>query len=155
MFTWFSKTGVPQKNHKRQYGLIHVALPQKFIQSLKGITVWPIFQKLMLFSISNTFKKLNWRQQISTHIVLKYYLHYKMITFQNVSSEAQVKDVFISEKSYVPFSWYSSFCIFVHSMIYQICDIMMNIGTWDRVHFWIYLLNCNSLSHQTWPIDRY
>ena len=113
MFTWFSKTGVPQKNHKRQYGLIHVALPQKFSQSLKGITVWPIFQKLMLFSISNAFKKLNQRQQISTHIVLKYYLHYKMMTFQNVSSEAQVKDVFISEKSYVPFSWYSSFFAFL------------------------------------------
>ena len=40
-------------------------------------------------------------------------------------------------------------------MIYKICDIMMSIRTWDRVHFWIYLLNHNSLSHQTWPMDRY
>ena len=27
-------------------------------------------------------------------------------------------------------------------------------STWDRVHFWIYLLN-NKLTHQTWSIDRY
>ena len=24
-----------------------------------------------------------------------------------------------------------------------------------EVHFWIYLLNHNSLTHQTWPLDRY
>ena len=23
------------------------------------------------------------------------------------------------------------------------------------VHFWIYILKHNSLSHETWPIDRY
>ena len=27
--------------------------------------------------------------------------------------------------------------------------------TWNRVHFRIYLLNHNSLTHQTWSIDRY
>ena len=40
-------------------------------------------------------------------------------------------------------------------MIYQICDAMMGISTRDRVHFLIYLLNYNSLSHQTWPTDSY
>ena len=40
-------------------------------------------------------------------------------------------------------------------MIYQICDVMMSISAWDRVHFWIGLLNHNSLSNQTWSIDRY
>ena len=40
-------------------------------------------------------------------------------------------------------------------MIYQISDVMMSIGTCDGVHFWIYHLNHNSLSHQTWPTDRY
>ena len=40
-------------------------------------------------------------------------------------------------------------------MIYQICDVRINISLWDRVYFWIYLLNHKSLSHQTWPIDRY
>ena len=49
----------------------------------------------------------------------KGYLHYKMITSQNVSSEVQVKNFFISQESYFPFSRYSSFCIFNHSMIYQ------------------------------------
>ena len=52
---------------------------------------------------------------------------------------------FISWKGHVPFSRYLSFCIFHHPMIYQICDVMMSI-------FWIYLLNHNSLSHQTWLI---
>ena len=47
------------------------------------------------------------------------------------------------------------FCIFNHPMFYQICDVMMNMSIWDSVHFWIYLLNHNSLIHQTWPIDRY
>ena len=40
-------------------------------------------------------------------------------------------------------------------MIYQICDVMMSISIWVNVHFWIYLLNHNSLSHQTWSTDRY
>ena len=29
-------------------------------------------------------------------------------------------------------------------MIYQICDVMMSISTWHKVHFWIYILNHNS-----------
>ena len=39
-------------------------------------------------------------------------------------------------------------------MIYHICDVMMSIRIWDRVHFWMYLFNHNSLSHQTWSIDE-
>ena len=46
------------------------------------------------------------------------------------------------------------FCIFNHRMIYQICAVI-SISTWDRVHFLIYLLNHNSVSHHTWPTDRY
>ena len=86
---------------------------------------------------------------------LKGYLHYKTITSQNVSSEAQIKNFFISKKNYIPFSRYSSFYIFNYPMIHQICDVTMSISTWDKVHFWIYLLNQNSWSDQTWPIDRY
>ena len=82
----------------------------------------------------------------------KGYLCYKTITSQNASFAAQFKKFFISWESYVLFSRYSSFCIFNHPMIYQICDVIMSIY---RVHFWIYLLNYNSLSHQTWPINRY
>ena len=40
-------------------------------------------------------------------------------------------------------------------MIYQICEVTMTISTWDKAHFWIYLLNHNSLSHHTWPTDIY
>ena len=79
--------------------------------------------------------------------VIKGYLRYKTITSQNVPFEAQIKNFFISNKNYVPFSRYSSFCIFSHPMIYQISDVTMSISTWDNVHFWIYLLNHNSWSH--------
>ena len=72
-----------------------------------------------------------------------------------MSSESQIKNFYISKKNYVPFSRYSSFCIFNHLMIYQICDVTMSISAWDRVHFWLYLSNHNSWSYQTWPVDRY
>ena len=61
--------------------------------------------------------------------IVKGYLRYKTITSQNVSPEAQVKNFFDSQKSYVPFSRYSSFSIFNHPMIYQTCDVMMSIST--------------------------
>ena len=87
--------------------------------------------------------------------ILKGYHRHKMITSQNVPYEVQFGDFFVSKKSYVPFSRYSNFCIFDHPMIYQICDVIMSISIWDRVHFWIYLLNNNSLTHQNWSINRY
>ena len=59
-------------------------------------------------------------------IILKGYLRYKTRTSQNVSFEAQVKN---SQKSYVPFSRYSSFCIFNNPKICKICDVMMSIST--------------------------
>ena len=72
-----------------------------------------------------------------------------------MSLEAQVKNFFILWKNHVPFSRYLIFCILNNPVIYQICDVMMSINTWDMVHFWIYLLNQNSLSGQTWPNDRH
>ena len=59
----------------------------------------------------------------------KGYLCYKTITSENVSSDAQVKNVFILQKLYFAFPKYSSFCIFNHPMVYQFCDIMMIIST--------------------------
>ena len=50
---------------------------------------------------------------------------------------------------------YQNIQVFNQAMIYQIYDVMMSVSTWDWVHFWIYLLNHNSLSHQMWPNDRY
>ena len=50
----------------------------------------------------------------------KGYLRYKTITSQNVPPKAQIKNFFISYKNYVSFLRYSSFCISIHPMIYQI-----------------------------------
>ena len=66
-----------------------------------------------------------------------------MITPQSVLFEAQVKNYFTLQKSYVPFSRYSSFCGFSHNLA------ILWQGT-----FWIYLLNHYSLTHQTWSIGR-
>ena len=44
--------------------------------------------------------------------------------------------------------------VFLTILIFQICDVMMSISTWDTVHFFIYLLNHNSLTYQTWSFDR-
>ena len=38
-------------------------------------------------------------------------------------------------------------------MIYQICDVMMGISTWGRLHFWMFPLNHNLVTHQTRSID--
>ena len=43
--------------------------------------------------------------------------------------------------------------VFLTILCFTKSDVMMN--TWDRVHFWIYLLNHNSVTHQTWSVDRY
>ena len=61
--------------------------------------------------------------------------HYKMITSQNVPSDAQIKNFSISQKNCVPFSRYSSFCIFNQPMICQICGVTMSISIQDKVHF--------------------
>ena len=75
--------------------------------------------------------------------------------FLYLNPPTYLKNVLISKKNYVLFSRYSSFWIFIHSMVCQKCDVMMSISTWDKVHFWIYFLNHNSSSYQTWPVDRY
>ena len=53
------------------------------------------------------------------------YLELKRLP-QNLSFEAQFKNFFILQKSYVSFS---SFCIFNHPIIHQVCDVMMSIST--------------------------
>ena len=51
----------------------------------------------------------------------------RTVISQNVSFEAQVKILFILQKSYVLLSRYSM--VFHHPMIYQICDVMVSIST--------------------------
>ena len=63
--------------------------------------------------------------------------------------------IFLFHRKVIPFLRYSSSCIINHPMISQICDVMMSISTWDRVHFLIYLLNYDSVTCQTWSVDSY
>ena len=51
--------------------------------------------------------------------------------FSKCAIWGRLRIFFVSYKSYVLFSKYSSFCIFNHPVIYQICDVMMSISTWD------------------------
>ena len=78
------------------------------------------------------FKELR-RSDFTLHF--QGYIRYKTIASQNMPFEAPVKDFFVSKESYVPFSGYSSFCIFNRTMICKIYDVMMSINTCDRVRF--------------------
>ena len=53
----------------------------------------------------------------------------KMITSQNVSPEAQIKNFLTSKKIHVLLSKNSRLCIFNYSMTYRICDVTMSIST--------------------------
>ena len=51
------------------------------------------------------------------------------ITSKNVSSEAQVKIFLFRKKVMFRSQDNSSFCVFNHPMIYQICAVMMSMST--------------------------
>ena len=90
------------------------------LESIQGFE--PTFSRLLSNSWYSIDNCLIW--------IFRGYLRYK-----NGSLEAHAKNFFFSQKSYVPFSRYSSVCIFNHLMIYQICDVMMGISTWDTCIF--------------------
>ena len=115
----------------------------------------PVYKQLALaWQIAKQLSGLN-------HLSLSNNKHYRLkITIQNNNlSKCTIwgtgENFFISWKSYLLFSRYVSFCIFKHPRIYKICNVMMSISTWNKVHFSFYFLNHNSKSHQTWSIDRY
>ena len=93
--------------------------------------------------------------ETNPHVVGQlHYLCYKTITSQIVPSKAQI-NIFLFHKNIMFRSQDSSFCIFNHPVIYQINGVTMSISTWDKVHFWICLLNHKSWNHDTWTVDRY
>ena len=104
----------------------------------------------ILNSVEHGVITIRWLAQMM--IYLKGYFQCKTVTSQNVSSEAQVKNFLFRRNVMFLSRGIQFFCIFNHPVIYQICDVVMSISTWDRAHFWIYLLNHNSLSHQIWSM---
>ena len=107
------------------------------------------------------YKVLNKRRQLSGMGIFKYHYHlmeyYK--TFMVISSNTLFGTTFAN--CWIKLSKFTSatkwkllkICHLRHRL--RIFFFMMSISTWDKIHFWIYLLNRNSLSHQTWPVDRY
>ena len=113
---------------KRQKFLFCESLISRFATS-NTFAVF-IFAILANFCLYNPIKMLD-----------KSYLFYETIASKNVSSKAQVfflfcrKVMFLSEDMQL-------FCIFNYPVIYQICHVMVNISTLDRVvHFEMCLLN--------------
>ena len=84
-------------------------------------------------------------------LTIKGYLFYETITSENAPSEAQIKNFFASQKSYVPFSRCSTFCILNHSMIFQICHVMMSMykrqGAFWNISFQPQLINPPNLAN--------
>ena len=70
-------------------------------------------------------------------------------------SEAQVKFFLFHSKFMFCSQDIQVFLFYNYTMIYQIFDVMISISIWGRLHFWVYCLNYNSLTLQTWSIDRY
>ena len=151
-----SITRLPKKS-------VHVS--QFYINHLNHLNVWlasgqgPLVLELRNLPLSYVelwsghilfppFFDSSWRE-------FKNYVHYKTIISQNVLFEARVKFILFCGKVMFHSQDIQVFVFFNHLTIYQICKVMMSISTWDRVHFWIYLLNHNSLSLHAWPTDRY
>ena len=83
--------------------------------------------------------------------VLKGYLHYKTITSQNVLRLR----IFLFHRKVIFRSRDLQVFVFL-----TIPWFIKSVTPWwilvhETVQFWIYILNQNSLSHQTWSIDRY
>ena len=79
--------------------------------------------------------------------MLQGYLHHKMITSQNVSSVAHVKNFLFCRKIiFHP----QDIQVFVFLTIHDLTILWHHdeYSTWDRVHFWIYLLNHNWLNYK-------
>ena len=70
-------------------------------------------------------------------------------------SEAQVNFFLFHSKFMFCSQDIQVFLFYNYTMIYQIFDVMISISIWGRLHFWVYCLNYNSLTLQTWSIDRY
>ena len=147
-----------QGNYYKKKGLVLVTILFKYVYKCFFVSD-PSPGHLQRSNSKSCFsysKNYNWQliQPISWNHNYFFNFFQTFLTSSLKVISATKKNFFLSWESYVLFSRYLRFCIFNHLMIYQICDIMMNIIIWDRMHFWLYILNHNSLSNQIWPIDR-
>ena len=111
--------------------------------------------KLVKTLLCTQLKQTNLENQlhistISPKVGFKCYLCYKTITSQDVSSDAQIKNFVYFVKKLFPFTRELSFCIPWFSKSVTLLWVLVH----DIGFIFEYLLNHNSLNHQTLTIDR-
>ena len=77
----------------------------------------------------------------------------KNVISENIVSDVQLKNFFISWESYASFSRYSMFCIINHPINCKVCDAVMSNSTLKRI---CNISLCHKLlGHQTGLTNRY
>ena len=61
---------------------------------------------------------------------------------------------FLYHRKVMLHSWYIQLFVFLTIRCLTKSVTLMSVSTLDRVHFWMYLLNDNSLTHEIWSVDR-
>ena len=56
----------------------------------------------------------------------------------------------IWRKNKVSFSRYVGFCVFVNSTNFEICDVTRDIMPYEKLHFWVFLLNPRQYQIEIW-----
>ena len=82
-------------------------------------------------------------------IKVKGYLHYKSIFCQKVPLDVSLMNFFIWRKN-VSFSRYLVFCVFIKSTNFKICDVIIDIAAWWKLHFCLFLLNPTYYQNEIW-----
>ena len=57
---------------------------------------------------------------------------------------------FIWNKNNVSFSKYLDFCVFVKSRNFEICDVIISIATYRKLHLYLFILNPKSYQNEIW-----
>ena len=98
--------------------------------NFKPFQVTPTYLHLRIYFLRMYFINFSWTERI-----LKVSSTTKWQILKMCHLRHKLRILLFRRK--VIFRRYSSFCIFNHPMIYQICDVIKSISTWDRMHFWI------------------
>ena len=88
--------------------------------------------------------QLSFSMKKSYHVV-KGYLRYKFIFCHTVAHYAHLTNFFIWRKNNLSFSKHLDFCVFVKSTDFKICDVIIDIATWWKLHLCLIWSNTSVL----------